>query len=144
MNQADRKVEYRQPVTTDKCRYARKSASTPKVSTGPLRALISSRKRLKQERRHMWSVVRTRNANPLIPLSARQDFGLVAPCRTPLFFCGARQSGNKHGRVRRHILMRLIAQASFFICSILLCGVGLYFFANKPWFYENCCHTLDC
>ena len=26
--------------------------------------------------------------------------------------------------------MRLVAKASFFICYILLCGVGLYFFAK--------------
>ena len=32
---------------------------------------------------------------------------------------------------------RSVVLASSFICSILLCGVGLYCFANKPWFYVS-------
>ena len=78
------------------------------------------------------------------PFPSCQDFGLVMLYRAPLFFFQRRATKRKqeHGRVRRHILMCLIAKASFFICSILLCGVGLYFFINKPWFYVSavyCC-----
>ena len=76
-----------------------------------------------------------------VDLAGATGFG---PGHAPLFFFQRRATKRKqeYGRVRRHILMRLVAKASFFICSILLCGVGLYFFANKPWFYVSavyCC-----
>ena len=67
----------------------------------------------------------------------RQDVSRVAHLS---FFPAERKQ--KHGRVRTHILMRLIAKTSFFICSILLCGVYFLINANKPWFYVSavyCC-----
>ena len=89
--------------------------------------------------RMLWSSIRA--AVKCGCLRLREGKGRSILAGATGFWPGQKRK-QKHGRVQRHILMRLIAKASSFICSILLCGVGLYFFANKPWFYVSavyCC-----